>query len=145
MKTKEYNEGRIDMLTDILQCGWLDAQYFINLLGQCEKYDIEMGDIKDDIEGMGYELGNIDINTYIFSAMDKLFFRVMQNVEEKAEEELKPENFERFNEFLQELKDNYSPFINCIDSWFNNCFDEMTLNGDEEQDFRELLKAYTKQ
>ena len=145
MKTQDYINGQIDMLTDFLDCGWLDAQYFIKLLGQCEQYNIEMSDIKSSIEDMGYQLSDIDINTYIFAAMDSLFHAVMQNVEEKAKDELKPENFERFEEFLNDLKDNYSPFINCIDSWFNNCFDEMTLNGDLDQDFKELLKAFINQ
>ena len=100
-----------------------------------------MSDIKSSIEGMGYGLSDIDINTYIFAAMDSIFYTVMQNVEEIAKAELKPENFERFEEFLNDLRDNYSPFINCID----NCFDEMTLNGDLDQDFKELLKAFINQ
>lgn len=145
MKSQDYINGQIDMLTDVLDCGWLDAQYFINLLGQCEQYSIEMSDIKSSIEDMGYQLTDIDINTYIFAAMDSLFHTVLSQVEEKAEQDLKPENLERFNDFLTDLRDNYSPFINCIDSWFNNCFDEMTLNGDLDQDYNELLKAFVNQ
>lgn len=140
MKSEEFKKGQIDMMCDLLSCGYLDAEAFMEYLNTAENYHIDMEQLNDDIDSMGYEKSQIDINTYFYSAISCIFYTVLNNVQEYADDNLKLDNLQRISDYIEGLKDNFSPFINCLDSWYNNIFDNMTLSGDVEQDFKEIAR-----
>jgi hypothetical protein len=97
----------------------LDEKY----LTLAEKLGIEMCDIGDDIErwGIGERLS---INWLFESVIDRCFYAILEQVEERY-----PET----QTLCEKARDSFNPYINYMDSWFHNRFDELdfTLPLDE--------------
>lgn len=129
------NEQMTDLLTALLDCGYLD----LRILNECE---YNMIDLIEEVDSMGYE--KIDINNLCF-AMFQLGLRDMQESISERISDL--ENEEELGEFekgeleaLKELEpfDDFESFHNYIDthiylSQYANHKEEMYQNYCEKE------------
>ena len=132
-----------DLLTT--NYGSLDIDHLNGYLETAEKLGIDEQDIHFEIESLGYEHKQVmeDINIYYYATISSIFYKYLRLVEEWLESDY-PEAYEKIKEWLENERDNFSPFINCLDSWYNNILDEIDIDNTEES-FKEYLKALSKE
>ena len=113
-------------LTDVLGWAYLDIQELEKNMEICEGFGIYADDIKDDIQG--YNGDATDINNWIYSAISLSFYHVIN--ETRGHIEANDDYNDIADDLLyliDELENNFSPFINYMDSWYNNILDEIDL------------------
>lgn len=105
-------------LVDVFECGgYLDFKFFNEMLEDAANFDICVDDVREDIKNY---CGNVlDVNSWIYSCINLMFYRVVEQLKELTEDEENEEIKEAIQDKLQEWEDGFSPFINCLDSWFN--------------------------
>jgi len=135
---KEGNEMEAT-LVDILGWGYLDAKKLKEYFDIAKLYDIEVSDIRENIQDDGYNIS--DINQWFYYTIRSIYFDFCSEFQEYTEKEypLIHKNF-RIEEALQEAQDDFNPYINYLDSWFSNELDEMDL-GNKEESFKSYLKV----
>jgi len=133
--TKE-EKDIFDLLLNISEIGYLDLKELSLWDNAIRKFEYDFSYI-DEIESIGFD--KIDTNTYFYVVIDRLFNLICQELEENinlSREEKKS---------LENLKDNFNPFINCLDSWFNNVFDELDLSLSKEEILNNAKKLLSKE
>jgi len=134
----------LQMAQEISSVGYLDLKalsYWDNAIRQFE-YDFSY---QDEIENIGFD--KIDTNVYFYVVIDKLFSHICNQIEETISEMFDMDSFEEEKEIqekLEKLKDSFSPFTNCLDSFFNNIFDELDLSLDKEELIKNAIELLNK-
>ena len=117
-------------LTDVLNWGGLDISALENRISEAEKIGVTLDDIKDNVD----EFGNRTNINYWFDAVLSCIFQKTCNL---LKEEFPEKEF-----IIKSWEDDYSPFINYLDSWHNNELDE--IDFDENNWKEELLSLLDK-
>ena len=105
-----------------MDCGIADVEYLVDYLNNAERLGIELEDIVNDAE----EIGKLDANALIYVTFDQIFFRTVDYLLDSLGEYIDSEDLEeKVMDYLEEMKDNFSPFINFLDSHFDNLLDQI--------------------
>lgn len=113
----------------------------MGLIETAEHWGVEIFEIREDIKS--YDGDITDVNSWFHSTISLTFYKVLEGLEEFIEENIEDEEENSLAiEKLEELRDDFSPFINYLDSWFNNILDEIDLTEDHEEVFKAITKAF---
>ena len=123
-------------ITDLMGWGYLDVRALREFLDEAENFDIYISDVREDIINCGGDI--TDINDWIYSVKVLTFNAVMDELEAYVEENIE-DNEDLLNE-IENLRDNFSPFINYLDSHFNNLLDDIDLTDDKVKIFETIIK-----
>ena len=110
------------LLTAILECGISDLEKMEEFIKKAENWNVRI-DLYDIIEEAKTEFGKIEFNTILYLIMRNIFYDLIQEFEEKDKEIL----YEEFN-----------PYLNYLDSFFNNPLDELDENSTREDAINKL-------
>ena len=126
VETKEEVLERI--LELILKCGSLDIKTFVNYFEFAETIGIDVYSIVDNIIENSTEYPGFNTWLYeiCYSITEKLCDLVVENCSNKKVKKL-----------VDEIRDNNSPYVNYMDSWLNNIFDEMDF---KERDINKIIE-----
>lgn len=123
-------------IADLMDWGNLDVGALEEFLDEAENFDIYTSDVREDIINCGGDIA--EINDWIYSVKVLTFNAVMDELEAYVEENIEA-NEDLLNE-IENLRDNFSPFINCFDSHFNNLLDDIDLTDDKDKIFKTIIK-----
>jgi len=104
-------------LTDVLDWGSLDINALEKRISEAEKIGVTLDDIKDYVEDLE---NKTDINTWIYATLNCIFQKTC---------DLLKEEFPEKESIIESWEDDYSPFINYLDSWQNNELDEIDFDS----------------
>ena len=113
-----------ELLTALLECGYRDLERLEEFLRIAKELNINI-----DLDGIIWELKDEEINI----DLNMIMFKVMETIVYDLAEELNK---------VEEAQEKFNPFLNYLDSWFNNDLDE--LIGREEITREEALKLMEK-
>ena len=119
-----------DIKDNILCWGYLDEKALDKYLSICYELDLTIANLEDRITDM--EGDRLDINMWFYSCIDAIFYTYSDKLLDELDAFKYPNVYDKVQEYLEDLKDNFSPFINCLDSWFHNIFDELTFDVDKD-------------
>lgn len=111
-----------DILYKLLNWGSSDVPKLLKYLNACEKLRIDMDQLHDAIDGL--EMNKIDMNTWFYAAIDTLFHNIVSHLQ--SDYELTDDEIS----YIHRMEDNFGPYINYLDSWFDNIFDEIDFESD---------------
>jgi hypothetical protein len=117
-------------LCELLNVGYGDSQYIDEL---SEVLDDEgcIEEIREDLENASFK--EIDGNLIIFSIFtiinERVFNKIKNRLEEETIEGVTAEEKDILTSVCEVRIDNFSPYINCRDSHFNNELENMCLSG----------------
>ena len=117
-------------LEAILDGGSRDIQFFINKVKTFEKigFDIDFDEMKDLIEDI--EDNTANINSWIEALMRVVIDQITAKLNDRGYEDV-----------AEKLNDEFSPYLNFLDSWFNiECLDEA-----EDTKMEDLIKCIIKE
>lgn len=124
-------DASIKTLAEMFDWGWSDVEHLMEMFNALDNMDISYGEIRESIEETESKL--IDINSWIYFGYDRINREIFDAVIERLN------NTEEVDEDLlrlaQDKIENFEPFINCLDSHFNNLLDnqyfcDITLEDD---------------
>lgn len=126
------------------QYGCLDVKKLNEYLEIASRLGICEEDIIYTVDGYGFSYKQMleDINVLFLIVINLIFFTYIDLLGEWLSQEY-PEAFETIEGWLDEEKDEFNPYINCLDSWFSNELDEIEIYNDEKS-FKAYLKAIGK-
>jgi hypothetical protein len=129
MEEKEKQEA-FELAFDILGFGIIDLNSLNRYVEAGRKFDYDfLNNALERLESLGYtkfKFGDMsEINNIFFVVLEELFYILLEEVEQQDDGRLKNK--------IEDLRDNFSPFTNACDSWFNNCFDELDLSKTKEE------------
>jgi len=110
-------------LQDITDWGYMDIESLSNYIDTAKELDIDIEDIKEDIRGFDGDI--LEINNWFYSTISQIFHTHISNFEEWVQAEYPLIYKNKIDDILIDLEDNFSPFINCLDSWYSNVYDEL--------------------
>jgi uncharacterized coiled-coil DUF342 family protein len=125
-------------LTDVLGWGSLDIEKLEEYLKIAKKFGVTIDDIREEIqETFRYSAGEegdiADINNWFYVAIHEIFYAIMDEVRNVTEDE-------EILKKIEELENNFNPYINYMDSWFNNLLDEIDFTKDKEEIIEEVIR-----
>ena len=126
-------------LTDILEWGYFDIKELNTRMEQASTWDICNTDIIDYIEGINGD--KTDINTWIYSTINLTFYKVIEALREHIVDTMDAED-ERLQDieyYIDKLEDEFSPYINYMDSWYSNILDNIDLDNKRDRILDDLL------
>ncbi|SDG32110.1 hypothetical protein SAMN04244560_02145 [Thermoanaerobacter thermohydrosulfuricus] len=115
--------------------GYRDIEKLEELLEAAEKFNIYPDEILEDIKEI--ENDPTDINSWIYSTMSLLFYKIMDEVEKEIYDK-------NIIKKVEKIREEFSPYVNAMDSWFNNFLDEIDLQKDKNEIIEEVIKAIEK-
>jgi hypothetical protein len=125
-----------ELAFDILGVGYLDLKHLIYYNEAIKKFDKDF-DYKEELNNIGNDDKVTDANNLYYVVIDRLFYSIIGELENlKLTKKQKNK--------INVLKDNFSPFINCLDSWFNNIFDELDLSKEKDDIIQDAIKLLSK-
>ena len=146
------NEKKKLSIVDLMGWGFLDVEELERRVEVAENFGVEIDEIKEGIEEFSNDnTAFLDINNWIYSTMTLTFNEVMRGLEQYIEEtpknmeDLIIEEREEIKNKIEELKDNFSPFINCIDSWYDNLLDNIDLTRHTEEVYNDIIDHFIKE
>ena len=117
-KHKEYATF---LLAQMFGWGYSDVEHLLEAFQALDNMGISYGDISEEIEATEGKIS--EINTWIYFTYDRINNDIFAKVMEKLSDALEEGENESIHELAQEKINNFSPFINCLDSHFNNLLD----------------------
>lgn len=126
----DYNER--DLLSEILECGTLDIDF---LLRTINKYKDSFLDYDPDLSFFIKEMKRNDyfhLGAMLDMLITDILYKFIDYFKSKATEELNTNNKNRVITYLENLSFDFQPFINYLDSYFNNILDEVNIGNEEE-------------
>jgi len=117
-------------LCELLNVGYGDSKYIDEL---SEVFDDKgcIEEIREDLENASFK--EIDGNLIIFSIFtiinDRVFNQIKNRLEQETIEGITYEEKDILTSVCETRIDNFSPYINCRDSHFNNELENMCLSG----------------
>ena len=139
---KRKNQYLLELTTDILDCGSLDIEKLIELLDIANVYDYSSYDIIENCYNLKLKNEKLNINDLIYSAIEIIFNEIISRLEDYLETEAKHDlnlnnyQLEYLKDRIEDLRSDFMPHINYIDSHFNNILDNYTY--EELKDFDKL-------
>ena len=121
-------------LKNILGWGYSDIEALKSYIKIAEKFNIYPEDIKEDIRE--YQGDATDINSWLYSVISAIFYKITQEIREIANENKDTELLER----IDELENEFNPFINYMDSWFSNFLDNIDFNQDKQKILNDIIE-----
>lgn len=122
-----------NLVSALLNCGVRDLNLLDELLGVAEKFEINIDDV---IEKTRELFNKVEFNELVYILMEHIFNAVMDEVEQYAGET----EDKKLLKQVKDLRDNFSPFLNYIDSWFNNLLDEVDLEQSRDEIIRDVIE-----
>lgn len=129
------------MLTveDLFDWGSLDVEKLEEFINAARKFGIDIDEIRDNIAS--FEGDITDINAWLYSVVSLLFYRITDELSDYVENlDLKPYIKDLISNYIEDLRDNFCPYINCLDTWFNNILDEIDLTQSKSQILKDLFE-----
>lgn len=126
----DYDER--DLLCEILECGTLDIDF---LLRTINKYKDSFLDYDPDLSFFIREMKRNDylhLGAMLDMLMTDILYKFIDYFKNRATEELSTNNNDRVTRYLEGLSFNFQPFINYLDSYFNNILDEVNIRNEDE-------------
>ena len=126
-------------LTDILEWGYFDIKELNTRMEQASTWDIYNTDIIDYIEGINGDKTNI--NTWIYSTINLTFYKVIEALREHIVDAIdgEDEQLQDIEYYIDNLEDEFSPYINYMDSWYSNILDNIDLDNKRDRILDDLL------
>lgn len=112
--------------------GYRDIEKLEELLEAAEKFNIYPDEILEDIREI--ENDPTDINSWIYSTMSLLFYKIMDEVEKEIYDK-------NIIKKVEKIREEFSPYVNAMDSWFNNFLDEINLQNTKDVIIEEVINA----
>lgn len=112
--------------------GYRDIEKLEELLEAAEKFNIYPDEILEDIREI--ENDPTDINSWIYSTMSLLFYKIMDKVEKTTYDK-------NIIKKVEKIREEFSPYVNAMDSWFNNFLDEINLQNTKDVIIEEVINA----
>ena len=116
-------------LMNVLDWGSGDITALERYLTIADLWGISIYDIADTIEFTNGD--KTKINDWFYTVIELIFSTVMKEVQE-VHPELETK--------IEKLNDNFLPFINYLDSWFNNFLDDVELYDEKEKVIAEIAE-----
>jgi len=135
---------------DIFSCGYRDVEKLNEYLTICDIFRIYIDDVAGSVERIG---NTTDVNTWIYSAIDMSFWEILRQLEEYIEDEVFLKNnpgiankLDDILDYIDDLRDNFTPFVNYLDSHYNNILDYINYDTyDTEKIFNQILQEILKE
>jgi hypothetical protein len=118
-------------LENLFGWGYLDIKKLDDLLYTCSNWSIEVDDLEQLIGDFAGDTTNL--NDWIYACIHKLFYTIFYEVEKYIKDK-------KLLQKIEHIKDNFDPYVNYMDSWFNNFLDEINLDDDPEEVIKEIIK-----
>jgi len=120
MKTLEViRDSKVSLLCNMFGWGYLDVERLLDILEVANEMGIDSDELREYMSDC--EMATTDVNSWIFVGMDRINSAIFDLIAED-------ESFdEAIRDKAAELRDDFSPFINFMDSHFNNVLDEFSL------------------
>jgi predicted ribosome quality control (RQC) complex YloA/Tae2 family protein len=112
--------------------GYRDIEKLEELLEAAEKFNIYPDEILENIKEI--ENDPTDINSWIYSTMSLLFYKIMDEVEKEIYDK-------NIIKKVEKIREEFSPYVNAMDSWFNNFLDEINLQNTKDVIIEEVINA----
>jgi len=117
---------------ELLKClfGWypLDIKKLTELFELAQKLNV-VDEIMNYVEEASFD--KADINSYIYAIIDLIFERLCDEIQDEVDEEI-----------IERARDDFSPYINYMDSWSN--YD--SIDGyDSEKSIEKLIEEFKKE
>ena len=122
-----------NLVSVLLGCGVRDLNLLNELLGVAEKFEINIDDVVEETREL---FNKVEFNELVYILMEHIFNAVMDEVEQYAEETEDKKLLQR----VEDLRDNFSPFLNYIDSHFNNLLDEVDFEQSRDEIIRDVIE-----
>jgi hypothetical protein len=68
---------------------------------------------------------DINLNTFMYSAINIIFQKIIDNIEQSLE--IFTKSHKKLSEKVDRARRNFEPYVNCVDSHFNNYLDETNI------------------
>ena len=114
-----------ELLMSILKCGYRDLEKLNVVLGIADELDLNIDNIMKYTEEINE--GKINFNALMYSAMQLIINEIADRISEEYED----------GEIANKLRDNFNPYVNYMDSWFNI---EALDSWDSEDDISKNIK-----
>jgi len=112
-------------LYDVLDWAYLDVEKLEWYLEIASRLGISIDDVKEEIEEFNGDTSNI--NNWFYAVIELIFWNVTNKLFEQTDDEnLKYE--------IETMQDNFSPYINYMDSWFDNDLDNIDWDNVDNLD-----------
>ena len=126
LQEKVLESEQLSFLLNVLGWGWGDFEELIRRINKWDAFyqknglgNIGPDDLAEAVEDSYGKEGLADINSLFMVLFDRVFFEVLAELRARFDED------DDLLEALDALEGDYAPFINYLDSWFNNIFDEI--------------------
>ena len=120
--------------------GWMsgDVNSLECWLKKAEKLDISVDDISDQIENNG--CNKTDINSWFYVTIESIFYRFLNDFKKWTKKKY-PLIYDGcgVEDLIYDFECDFNPYINYLDSWFNNELDNYDFEN-IETDFKSFLK-----
>ena len=127
------------LLTAVFDCGLADLDRLYRLI---EDYLSLDGNVEDVIENARDEIGGITFGSVAYSAMELTMNKILSLMEESVEEYVEEDKKDKYLEKIEELRDDFNPWINFLDTEYNNFLDDIeipTLPDYADEEYIQLL------
>lgn len=126
-------------LSNVMGWGSLDVDALKKYILIANEFGIDIEDVKEDMSS--YEGDILDINNWFYSTISLTFYSIMEGLGEYVQDNIEDEDVVDFLlDKIEELKDNFSPFINYLDSWYNNILDNIDLTQEADNIFNDIVQ-----
>jgi len=130
-------------VANILGWGSLDIKWLEKKFALAQHFGIGPDMVKEALDENGSDL--TDIQAWIGQLLDDIFNQVTDRFEEYIIDTYSEEEQEPILLKLEKFKENFSPYINYMDSWFNNLMDEVDFEKNENEIFEDIKKRLEEQ
>ena len=137
------------LLKELLRCGSRDLDKFGDMMATADNFDISIYDIIENTNSTG-----IEINALLNSIITLIFYKVMDLIEDSIDEyDEKYEknednkndkdhtfNAEKLVQKVNKIRNDFNPYIDYMDSFFDNNLDDIDLNNLPDFPSEEYIK-----
>ena len=121
-----------EMLFDeIVKGGSLDIERLEDWCNRAAKLGITIEEASDFIDGIGFD--KAEVNAWFYAFISLMFERLIEDI-------IAMFDSKKIKRACEKLKDKFSPYINYLDSWFNNSFDEIDWDMDKDNIICQAVK-----
>lgn len=125
---------------ELIPMGYLDLVALNKYVKLGKKFNYNFVEyVREDLEEQGEInfFNNVDFtNKLFYVVIDNCFKQILFHLRiNETKEEAK-----KFNQ----LEENFNPFINALDSWFNNCFDDLDFDLNKEDIIKQARELINK-
>lgn len=119
----------------VLEWGSSDVEALNNWLDLAEAWQLDLYDVVQFIEDLG--LNKYDINEWFYAVLSLIHDEVLNYVDDRLSKD--DEDYEMLMSKIRQLGDKFDPYINYLDSSFNDLLDEVNLE-DQKIAFEQIIQ-----